>query len=283
VRSADGAPVVGAVVAIGRHPHANAVTDADGAFTTVELEPGPVDLQVSAPGFESALVQVGVTTGRAEPLTVTLVARPASANVHGRVLGRDGKGISATVKVAGQGKTAGIFEARSDAAGSYALTLPVGSYRARVEAPGLPPQETPFELAANQDKTVDFVWRAAGNPSVSLADGVIRVGQPIRFVGASAKLAPDSQRTLDAVAEVLNAHPEIGQVEIAAHWDASLGVEPARALTQQQAEAVRGYLLARGIPGDRLVATGAGNTRPLVPGDSPPIRQKNRRVELHVK
>ena len=285
IRASEGAaPIQGAVVIIGRHPHANAASDGEGIFTTVPLDPGPVDLQVSAPGFESALVQVHVTAGRVEPVTVALLARPPSASVHGRAIGRDGKGLPATVKVAGQGKTEGIFELHGDAAGAYAVSLPPGTYRARAEAAGLPAQEAQFELTANQDKTLDFVWRAGPpNASVALGEGIIRLGQPIRFVGVSAKLAPDAQRLLDGVADLLSSHPEVHQVQVIAHWDDGLASPAVETLTQQQAEAVRGYLLARGVAGDRLTAHGAGASQPLVPITTPASRLKNRRVELRLK
>ena len=285
VRSADGAaPVPGAVVVVARHPHVNAATDEAGAFTTVELEPGPVSLQVSAPGFEPAQVAVSVVAGQAAAVTVALAAKPPSATVHGRALGRDGHGLGATIKLAGQGKTEGIFETHGDANGAYSLSLPVGAYRVRAEATGLPAQETQLDLVANQDKALDFVWRPAGGaPNVALGEGSIRLSQPIRFVGASAKLTPDAQRVLDGVAALLVAHPEVRAVEVVAHWDTSLSPEAAEALTKQQAEAVRGYLLARGITGERLAAQGAGSSQPLVPADNPASRVKNRRVELHVK
>jgi len=285
VRAPDGAPIAGAIVIVGRHPHANAATDADGAFTTIELDPGAVDLQVSAPAFQSALVQARVVVGQGEPVTITLVPRPPTASLHGRAIGRDGRGLAAaTIKVAGQGKTEGIFEVHADPTGAYALSLPVGTYRVRAEAPPLAPQETQLELAASQDRTLDFVWRAgpAAAP-VSVVEGALRLPQPLRFVGVSAKLAPDAQRQLDAVAVFLNAHPEVRRVEVVAHWDDGLDKEAADTLTQQQAEAVRGYLLARGIAGERLAAQGAGASHPLVPITTPASRLKNRRVELLVK
>lgn len=284
VQSTEGAvPIQGAVVIVGRHPHANAASDGEGVFTTIDLEPGPVDLQVSAPGFESALIQAKVMAGRVEPVTVALVAKPPSASLHGRAIGRDGKAAAATIKVAGQGKTEGIFELHGDPAGAYAVSLPPGTYRVRAEAPGLLAQETQVELAANQDKTMDFVWRAGlPNPNVVLGEGSIRLGQPIRFVGASAKLAPDAQRVLDGVADLLNGHPEV-RVEVVAHWDDGLASPAVETLTQRQAEAVRGYLLARGIAGDRMTAQGAGASQPLVPITTPASRLKNRRVELRTK
>lgn len=284
VRGPDGAPISGATIIVGGHPHANAATDGEGAFTTIELDPGPIDLQVSASGFESSLVQVRVVAGRTQPVSVTLVPKPPTATLHGRAIGRDGHGVTATIKVAGQGKTGGIFELHADATGAYAVSLPPGSYRARAEAPPLPPQETPLELAANQDRTMDFVWRPGpASASITLADGIIRLPQPIRFVGVSAKLAPDAQRLLDGVADFLNSHPEVRRVEVVAHWDDGVAKEAADTLTQQQAEAVRGYLLARGIAGDRLVAQGAGSSQPLVPVTTPASRLKNRRVELRAK
>jgi OOP family OmpA-OmpF porin len=41
-------------------------------------------------------------------------------------------------------------------------------------------------------------------------------------------------------------------------------------------------LVARGVPEDRLTATGAGETEPIGPNDTEEGRARNRRIELIV-
>ncbi|HEY4187361.1 MAG TPA: OmpA family protein [Polyangia bacterium] len=282
--SEGGKPVAGAVVTVAGHPHANAAADETGTFTTVSLSPGPVALQVTAPGFEPLTASAQVVAGKATTVQLVLKVHAPSATVHGHVSNREGKGLEATIKLAGRDKTDGIFETRANAKGDYTLSLPVGSYRVRADAAGLPAQENLIELALDQDRQLDFVLRPApSNPDVVLGGDSIRLQRPVRFVGSTAKLAPPSEGLLDAVAELLVAHPEIHKVSIVAHWDSSLMKPGPAELTRAQAEAVKTYLVAHGVGAERLSATGAGATQPLVPSLSPASRLRNRRVELHLE
>jgi len=280
----SGVPVADAIVTVTGRAHARVATDADGGFTTLSLPPGAVELEVTAPSYEPLKVVTTVVPGRGEPILVTLPARVPTASVHGRVTNREGRGLEATVKFAGRAKTDGNFEARSDASGAYSLTLPVGTYRAHTEAPGLPVRDADIELVAGDNRALDFTLRPApASPNVQLAGEWLKLRRALRFVGTTAELTPPSEKMLDAVAELLDAHTEIRHVQIIAHWDNSLPGPEAQALTQKQADAVKAYLVAHGIAADRLTTSGAGATRPLVPSLSPASRQRNQRVELHLE
>ena len=52
-------------------------------------------------------------------------------------------------------------------------------------------------------------------------------------------------------------------------------------LGQRRAEAVRGYLVSKGLRSSRLTARSFGETRPVASNDTDEGRQTNRRVELH--
>ncbi|MET0747755.1 MAG: peptidoglycan -binding protein [Rhizobium sp.] len=52
------------------------------------------------------------------------------------------------------------------------------------------------------------------------------------------------------------------------------------ALSSARAIAVVKYLIAQGVPADRLVAAGFGEFQPIAPGDTPDARATNRRIEL---
>jgi OOP family OmpA-OmpF porin len=53
-------------------------------------------------------------------------------------------------------------------------------------------------------------------------------------------------------------------------------------LSKARAEAVRTYLIKKGVAAERLSATGYGEAKPLVANDSEAGREKNRRVEFHI-
>jgi outer membrane protein OmpA-like peptidoglycan-associated protein len=51
-------------------------------------------------------------------------------------------------------------------------------------------------------------------------------------------------------------------------------------LSQQRAEAVRNFLISRGVAADRLTAKGYGESQPVADNATEEGRFKNRRVEL---
>jgi len=53
-------------------------------------------------------------------------------------------------------------------------------------------------------------------------------------------------------------------------------------LSQERAEAVRDYLISKGIKADRLVAKGYGSSRPVAGNNTAEGRQSNRRTEYEI-
>lgn len=69
-------------------------------------------------------------------------------------------------------------------------------------------------------------------------------------------------------------------IEVAGHTDSRGSDEYNINLSQQRAEAVRNYLVSKGIAADRLSAKGYGESQPVAGNDTDEGRFKNRRVEL---
>lgn len=69
-------------------------------------------------------------------------------------------------------------------------------------------------------------------------------------------------------------------IEVAGHTDSRGSDAYNMKLSQQRAEAVRNYLVSKGIAADRLSAKGYGESQPVAGNATDEDRFKNRRVEL---
>jgi outer membrane protein OmpA-like peptidoglycan-associated protein len=123
---------------------------------------------------------------------------------------------------------------------------------------------------------------ASGRPCASAA--ACTADGPRRYVLAaeafaldSAELPPELQRPLDAVADALREHGAFA-VRIEVHTDASGPLEARRTLTQRRAEAIKAYLVERGVDAGALHAVGMGSSVSR-PG-SDPYAATNRRIEV---
>lgn len=56
-----------------------------------------------------------------------------------------------------------------------------------------------------------------------------------------------------------------------------------QSLSERRAASVSAWLAAHGIAGDRLTATGAGESRPVRTGSTEADHQANRRVEIRIR
>lgn len=107
----------------------------------------------------------------------------------------------------------------------------------------------------------------------------ISIDQKVFFASGKWDVSPQSFGLLNDVSTVLNSHPEI-VLEIGGHTDAQGSKAYNQSLSQQRVDAVRRYLLGRGIDAGRLSARGYGESTPIESNRSASGRAKNRRVEF---
>lgn len=101
----------------------------------------------------------------------------------------------------------------------------------------------------------------------------------IYFETNSANLKAESLPNLDKVVAILNKFPE-ARLIIEGHTDADGADEYNLSLSQNRADAVKKYLVSKGIGSDRLAAKGYGETMPVATNATPEGKAQNRRVEL---
>ena len=101
----------------------------------------------------------------------------------------------------------------------------------------------------------------------------------VTFATGSARLPTSAYVELDSIAKVLASNPNL-RVEIGGHTDEGGTPADNMHLSNLRAEAVRNYLVAKGVPFQQMVARGYGSSMPRTPDTSPRGRAANRRVEI---
>ena len=108
------------------------------------------------------------------------------------------------------------------------------------------------------------------------------VGKVVEFATGSADLTPNGKAVLDQMVTLLKQFPT-KPVEISGHTDGEGNHGLNVTLSQERAESVRKYLIKQGIQASRLFSTGQGPDNPVADNNTEEGRQKNRRIEFHVK
>jgi len=117
-------------------------------------------------------------------------------------------------------------------------------------------------------------------PLVEIKPDRLVVMGKIFFEPSQARIQGRSFELLDWVARVINEHPEIPSVVVGAHTDDRGFPDANRRLSQARAEAVRQYLINKGVAPERLQALGYGQDRPIDSNATSNGRENNRRVEF---
>ena len=117
---------------------------------------------------------------------------------------------------------------------------------------------------------------------VELRDNRIEINEKIQFALDKSEILPVSFGLLDELAKVIRDNPHVKKISIEGHASDEGDEQYNLTLSKARAEAVRLYLVNKGIAAERLSSTGHGEAKPLVANDSEANREKNRRVEFHI-
>ncbi|HEY9097831.1 MAG TPA: OmpA family protein [Thiobacillus sp.] len=131
----------------------------------------------------------------------------------------------------------------------------------------------------SQDKCPTVHARTADGCPAPVAAPQKLVLEGVNFDNDQATLKADATAILDQVAVSLKAWGDT-KVEVAGHTDSQGSDAYNMSLSQRRADAVRSYLVGKGVAADRLTAKGYGETSPVASNDTDDGRYKNRRVEL---
>lgn len=92
-------------------------------------------------------------------------------------------------------------------------------------------------------------------------------------------LSTKSNKSLDQIASMLTADPNL-KVTVAAHTD-NVGADgDNKTLSQSRADAVKAYLVSKGVKESQITATGYGGEQPIADNNTSAGRAKNNRIEI---
>ena len=148
-------------------------------------------------------------------------------------------------------------------------------------------------------RTVRCIAIAPGKPESAVSGGDYRIEPPppkrvevtetkleltekVYFDTGKATIKPVSFPLLDDVAEALKQHAEVKQVRIEGHTDSTGSAKLNTSLSKKRAQAVRAYLVDKGVEASRLEAAGFGPSKPVGDNKTAEGREQNRRVEFIV-
>jgi outer membrane protein OmpA-like peptidoglycan-associated protein len=172
-------------------------------------------------------------------------------------------------------KTKKVYKGTTDTSGKFELLIPKGDvYNVGYKE---------FTSEASYKKyTVP-----AGNDLLSI-NYVIRVQLPktftlhnVFFDTGKATLKSESNKELDDLAEYLSYQKGMA-IEVAGYTDNVGNDADNLKLSQARADAVRNYLIKKGVHAENLQAKGYGASDPVASNDTPEGKQQNRRTEVHI-
>jgi outer membrane protein OmpA-like peptidoglycan-associated protein len=200
--------------------------------------------------------------------------------ISGRVLnGKTQKPLAAMIRFDDLLTGKEVGEARvNPRTGEYSIALPAGkNYGYHAAAQGY--------LSVNENLELVNL-REYSELKKDLLLIPIEIGESIQlknvfFVQSKAELKTESYPELDRLVNILKENPTI-EIEIGGHTD-NLGAPSANlALSERRVEAVRQYLIGKGVSGKRMAGKGYGGAKPIAPSDTEENRQMNRRVEFKI-
>jgi outer membrane protein OmpA-like peptidoglycan-associated protein len=276
IESADGKPIAGIISFDNPKMRPIAANPDTGQFEE-KVEPGTFRIKATAAGFEPAVTTVTLQSGGTALQNFVLSPVITAGTLAGSVVdAKTGKGLYAVIS-SPTGEFSNIV-ADPDS-GRFVQKLPAGKYMVKAAAPNYKAEEK--EVVIENGKTVDVPFQLTGFDKINITREKIEIKEKIRFANGKDTILFDSYPLLDEIGQAIQDNPKM-QVSIEGHTDSNGSDAFNLKLSQKRAEAVRDYLIARGIQADRLKATGYGETKPIAPNDTEEGREKNRRVEFNI-
>ena len=142
----------------------------------------------------------------------------------------------------------------------------------------------PLKMDTDGGSVDDGTEVRRGTDPLVAEDDVVKMDVPIvlegiTFATGKSDITPESEQILMQALKTMQTYPEI-VVEISGHTDNVGRKASNQKLSQQRADAVKGWLVSKGVNAERMTAVGYGQDKPRVANDTAENKRLNRRIEF---
>jgi chemotaxis protein MotB len=153
-----------------------------------------------------------------------------------------------------------------------------------ITIPGIP--TSPLNTSDVTSQLTDMLSSSQLSNEISVQNNIegmlISLGSKLLFVQDTADLQPEAYPLLDKLVEMVKPLPN--EIRVIGNTNSTLPQNTRYKdnwdLSMQRALTIVRYLMSKGIEPKRLLPTGASDTRPLFPDDSPEHRALNSRADI---
>jgi OmpA-OmpF porin, OOP family len=172
-------------------------------------------------------------------------------------------------------KTKNVYSCKTAGTGKCSLLVPKGDkYNVSYKRLGEQVSYKQIDVPEGESKVTFTYTLKYDPPKVFTLKNVF-------FDTGKSTLRKESFASLDELVEALRIKPAL-VIEVAGHTDNVGTPESNLKLSSDRADAVRDYLVRRGIAEKRVTAKGYGETQPVADNDTDKGRQENRRTEVRI-
>jgi outer membrane protein OmpA-like peptidoglycan-associated protein len=160
-------------------------------------------------------------------------------------------------------------------------------YEIIVEAPGFAPAKYMLDPADAKDRIVSRdVELGLPSSAAATAESTHTVGKVLNldnliFQLGKAKIEPASFAELDEVVKMLQTYPKM-VIQLEGHTDTKGDPKQNMKLSQERVDAVKDYLVSKGVTKNKVKTKAFGGTQPLSRADTEEAHKMNRRVQVRI-
>jgi OOP family OmpA-OmpF porin len=202
---------------------------------------------------------------------------PNVVRLHGKVVSsKSGEVVNAQMTFAGpEMQEPMVLTAGSS--GYVAEVLSLKQYAIKIEAPGYVSTLERLDLRTGDMPELEMNFNLQ-----PIEIGTTVNLKNVLFQQTKTEILPESYDELDLVVSFLKANPHV-KIELLGHTD-NRGVHADNVrLSQNRVNAVKNYLVSKGIDSKRITGKGYGGTKPIASNESEETRKMNRRVEFVIR
>jgi outer membrane protein OmpA-like peptidoglycan-associated protein len=262
-----------------------------GDFRITDVPGGEIEISATKEGYKPASTKVNVEVGKTVSVVIEIEKEEEFGFVAGRVTDPFGVPVIASVSTDKPEIPPSAVDPKT---GEYKMKLSPGTYKFTASAEGYVSQTQEAVVKNRETTTLHFVLSKVEKPLpppppppppkkplviLERAQKKIEIKEQIFFEFGKARILPVSYPLLDEIARVMIENPDL-VVEVQGHTDNKGSYNFNMKLSQDRANAVREYLIKKGVEPERLKAVGYGPTKPIADNSTEEGRAKNRRVEF---